>query len=394
MRVLLVHNFYRQPGGEDAVFANERALLESHGHDVRPLTLSNDDLGGALAMLRTAWETPYSEPSRRRMAKALAEHAPDLVHVHNFFPRWTPSIFDATREAGVPSVMTLHNYRLICPAATLYRSGRICEECVTGSPYRAVLHGCYRDSQPGSLAVARLVARHHHRRTWHDKVDRFIVLTEFAGRKFVEGGLPADRLRVKPNFLPAVGADAADGRGRGPHALFVGRLSAEKGIQTLLRAWAGLAVPLRLVGDGPLLDAARGAAPPAVAVLGALARERVAEEMRRAAFLVLPSEWYEGFPMVLVEAFRAGLPVVAARLGAMAEIVEDGLTGLHFAAGRAADLAEKVRFAAANPETMRAMGENARRVYERRYTGEANYARLMEIYGEALRAGTGEGGNG
>lgn len=386
MRILLVHNFYRQAGGEDAVFANERAMLEAHGHDVQEFTITNDAVHGSFRVLRTALATPYSEPSRRRMAKVLAEHAPDLVHVHNFFPLLTPSIFDACRAAGIASVMTLHNYRLICPAATLYRSGHVCEECVHGSPYRAVLHGCYRDSQPGSFAVARMVARHRKAGTWLTRPDRFIALTEFAKRKFVEGGLPAARIQVKPNFLPespaAADGEAADRNG----GLFVGRLSPEKGIGTLLRAWRDLDIPLRVAGEGPLLDEARRASPPMVELLGATAKDEVAAEMRRAAFLVLPSEWYETFGLVSVEAFRAGLPVIASKHGAMAEIVEEGKTGLHFAPGKASDLAEKVRWAEANPQAMRAMGENARKVYEANYTAEGNYTRLMEIYEEARHA--------
>ncbi|MCE2509400.1 MAG: glycosyltransferase family 4 protein [Alphaproteobacteria bacterium] len=383
MRILLVHNFYQQAGGEDAVFANEHALLAAHGHEVRKLTITNDAVRGAFRVLKTALVTPYSAAARRRMAASLAEHEPDLVHVHNFFPLFTPSIFDACLEAGVASVMTLHNYRLICPAATLYRSGHVCEECVTGSPYRAVLHGCYRGSQPGSLAVARMVKRHRAAGTWQTRPDRFIALTEFARQKFIEGGLPEDRIRVKPNFLPE-GAPAAGGppasRAGG---LFVGRLSPEKGIHTLLRAWRDLGVSLRMAGDGPLLEEVRREAPSAVTVLGARPKESVAEEMQRAAFFVLPSEWYEGFPMVLLECFRAGLPVIASKLGAMAEIVEEGQNGLTFAAGNSGELAAKVRWAEANPEAMRAMGKNARKLYEANYTAEANYTRLMEIYEEA-----------
>jgi len=386
MRVLLVHNFYRHAGGEDAVFGHEGELLTAHGHDVREFTVSNEDIRGPLGAFRAAMAVPYSVRARARMAKLLGEHAPDLVHVHNFFPLLTPSIFDACRDARVASVMTLHNYRLICPAATLYRDGRVCEECVTGSPYRAVLHGCYRGSRSGSLAVARMVARHRRCGTWATRPDRFIALTEFAKRKFIEGGLPGAHIRVKANFLPddpaVVGGQAAGRSG----ALFVGRLSPEKGIGTLLDAWQDMDVPLRVIGEGPLLEEARRRKGPAVTVSGAMGKEDVAAAMARAAFLVLPSQWYEGFPMVLVEAFRAGLPVIASKLGAMAEIVEDGKTGLHFTPGDASDLAAKVRFAVANPDAMRAMGVNARKIYVENYTAGVNYARLMEIYDEAQHA--------
>ena len=281
--------------------------------------------------------------------------------------------------------MTLHNYRLICPAATLYRDGQICEECVTGSPYRAVLHRCYRSSRPGSLAVARMVARHRRRGTWATRPDRFIALTEFARRKFIEGGLPGAHIQVKANFLPdnrAAGEHVAARRG----GLFVGRLSPEKGIGTLLDAWQDMDVPLRVIGEGPLLEEARRRKGPAVTVLGAMGKEAVAASMAQTAFLVLPSQCYEGFPMVLVEAFRAGLPVIASKLGAMAEIVEAGKTGLHFEPGNASDLAAKVRWAVANPDKMGAMGANARKIYVENYTADVNYTRLMEIYDEARHA--------
>lgn len=386
MRVLLVHNFYQQAGGEDAVFANERELLAAHGHDVREFTVTNDAIQGPLGAFRAALQAPYSDTSRQRMAVVLSEHAPDLVHVHNFFPLLTPSVFDACQAAGIASVMTLHNYRLICPAATLYRQGKVCEECIHGSPYRAVLHGCYRGSQSGSLAVSRMVAHHRKHKTWATRPDRFIALTEFGKRKFIEGGLPAAHIRVKPNFLPEHRVPS-DGHAKRRGGLFVGRLSPEKGIGTLLAAWEALDVPLRLVGDGPLLAAVRRHQSGCIAVAGALPGAAIAGEMARAAFLVLPSEWYEGFPMVLLEAFRAGLPVIASKLGAMAEIVEDGKTGLHFEPGKASDLAEKIRWAMANPETLRVMGENARKVYGEKYTAAVNYTRLMEIYEDARQAG-------
>lgn len=385
MRVLLVHNFYRQAGGEDAVFANERALLEGNGQEVREFTIANAAIQGPLGALQTALDAPYSAKARGQMAKALAEHVPDLVHVHNFFPLLTPSIFDACRDARIASVMTLHNYRLICPAATLYRDGQICEECVHRSPYRAVLHGCYRGSQPGSFAVARMVSYHRKRNTWATRPDRFIALTQFAKQKFVEGGLPAARIQVKPNFLPDDRAAAEHIAGR-RGGLFVGRLSPEKGLGTLLDAWESLDIPLRLVGEGPLLETVRRRKGDWIDVAGALPGAAIAGEMGRAAFLVLPSEWYEGFPMVLLEAFRAGLPVIASKLGAMAEIVEDGKTGLHFAPGDASDLAKKVRFAAANPQSMAAMGAHARKAYAKNYTADVNYVRLMEIYEAARRA--------
>ena len=386
MRVLLVHNEYIQPGGEDVVATAEGALLESYGHEVRRFIVSNRGIDRLSDKLITAWQAPYSSRSRRRMDVRIFDFKPDLVHVHNFFPILTPSIYDACADARVPVVQTLHNYRLICPQALLLRNGKPCEKCVTGSAYHAVLYGCYRGSRLVSLVPARMVSINRRRGTWRGKVTRYIALTRFAKEKFIAGGLPADRIAVKPNFVVDPAAQREPGALRREGALFVGRLSVEKGVETLLQAWRDLTVPLRILGDGPLAGRVHGCDDPAVAALGRKTRPEVVEEMRRAAFLVMPSEWYEGFGLVLAEAFACSLPVVASRLGAMRELIEDGVTGLHFQPGDRADLAAKVRWAAENPSDMRRMGENARRVYEDNYTPERNYRHLMAIYDQAAQA--------
>lgn len=386
MRVLLVHNEYIHPGGEDVVASEEGSLLENHGHEVRRFIVSNRGIDRLSDKLLTAWQAPYSGRSRRRMDAHISDFNPDVVHVHNFFPILTPSIYDACADARVPVVQTLHNYRLICPQALLLRNDKPCEKCVTGSPYHAVLYGCYRGSRLVSIVPARMLSINRRRGTWNDKVNLFIALTRFAKEKFIEGGLPADRIAVKPNFIadPAAkhGLDAVSRGG----ALFVGRLSPEKGIGTLLQAWHDLAVPLRIIGDGPLAARVEQCDNRAVKGLGRKARPEVIKEMRRAAFLVLPSEWYEGFGVVIVEAFAIALPIIASRLGAMLELIDDGVTGLHFQPGDPADLAAKVRWAVEHPLDMRRMGENARRIYEDRYTPEVNYRQLMAIYDQAAQA--------
>ncbi len=386
MRVLLVHNQYIEPGGEDVVATAEGALLESYGHEVRRFIVSNRGIDRLSDKFFTAWQAPYSERSRRRMDANISDFSPDLVHVHNFFPILTPSIYDACADARVPVVQTLHNYRLICPQALLLRNGRPCEKCVSGSPYHAVLYGCYRGSRLVSIVPARMLSINRRRGTWRRKVTRYIALTRFARGKFIEGGLPADRIAVKPNFVADPAAQSEPGAVCRDGALFVGRLSPEKGIETMLQAWRDVAVPLRILGEGPLAGSVRGCDNPAVEALGRKTKPEVVEEMRRAAFLVMPSEWYEGCPMVMVEAFACSLPVVASRLGAMRELIEDGVTGLHFQSGDPADLAAKVRWAAENPSDMRRMGENARRAYEDNYTPESNYRRLMAVYDDAARA--------
>ncbi len=384
MKICLVHNTYQLKGGEDVVLANETALL-SEKNQVRTYLADNAAINSLRKSISTAVDLKYSRRQKSLFRNFLESHAFDIVHVHNLFPLLTPSIYDACAEKGVPVVQTLHNFRNICPGAYLLRDGRICEKCLAGSPYHAALHACYRNSHLGSLAVARMVDYHRRHQTWSKKVERFIALTQFGKKKFVDTGFPAKKIAVKPNFYPGPGLSAAEvntGERRG--ALFVGRLSPEKGVHTLLQAWAGCDLPLRLAGVGPLAGEIMGNSSDKVQLLGQLTGEEVSREMRTAAFLVMPSQWYETFGMVIIEAFAHGLPVLAARLGAMAEIVADGVTGLHFEPGDPGDLAAKVRWLRDHPLETRRMGQAARREFERRYTPERNYDLLLNIYREAV----------
>jgi glycosyltransferase involved in cell wall biosynthesis len=381
MRILIVHNRYQQAGGEDVVATNEHELLEKHGWETRLWCVTNDRIAGPWGKIATAVRASYSRPAREVLARVIHEFAPTVVHIHNFFPLLSPSVYDACRAAGVAVVQTLHNYRPICAAALLARDGRPCEDCIEAAPCQAVLHRCYRGSIIGSLAVARMVDTHRRRDTWSHKVDRFIALSEFAKRKFVAAGFRSDRIEVKPNFVEDRRvAEFAAGSG----ALYVGRLSSEKGVSTLLQAWHDLEVPLRVVGDGALGELVDKAGAFGVVALGRRPAAEVAAEMARACFLVVPSEVYENFPMVIAEAFCQGLPVIASRIGALAEIVEDGATGLLFSPGDADDLASKVRWAHQHPEAVRRMGANARRTYEERYSPKVNFAQLAKIYQAAI----------
>lgn len=387
MNILLAHNSYQQAGGEDAVVESEHRLLSEHGHQLSMVTVSNDSVQGIWGRIQTAILTPYSRPAKRRFAEALAARRPDVVHIHNLFPLLSPSIYDACRDARVPVVQTLHNYRFICPGGLLLRDGRICELCIKGSAYQGALYGCYRNSRIGTLAVSRMIERHRKQRTWQERVDRYIAVSKFAKAKFVEAGMPGDRIVVKPNFAPDRLPKALPPDRSG--ALFVGRLSPEKGIRTLLSAWRDLDVPLDIVGDGPLMDEVRRAGGPGVTVHGWMDAEDVSIRMRRAAFLVMPSESYETFGMTLVEGFCQALPAIASGFGAMAEIVDDGVTGLHFVPGDARDLAAKVRWAGQHPEEINRMGDAARKQYEANYTPERNYSMLMAVYEQAIDAASG-----
>jgi len=383
VRVFIAHNVYQQRGGEDAVVDGECELLTKNGHDTYIFLCNNDELQTIRNRVEAGLNTVWSRKSVYKIGIDLNCFRPKLVHVHNFFPLITPSVYDACIEAGVPVVQTLHNYRILCPGALLMRDGHVCERCIHSSPYHAVLYKCYRDSRLGSFAVARMVDYHRRRSTWNHKVDRFIALTEFAKSKFVEAGIEPEKIAVKPNFVTDPFPDALPG-GKRKGALFVGRLSVEKGIVTLAWAWRRLDYPLTVAGDGPESGWLDGVS--SISRLGQVGSRRIGTLMATSAFLVMPSEWYEGFPMVLVESFAHGLPVIVSRLGSMAEIVEDGVTGLHFEPGDAEDLAEKAQWMIDHPRQCREMGENARQVYLEKYTPEKNYQMLMRIYKEAIDA--------
>ena len=388
MKIILLHNNYQQPGGEDAVFEAEKVLLDRMGHEIIPFVEDNARLNG-MSALKAARNTIWSREAQGKLRQLIRETRPDVAHFHNTFLMISPAAYYACKEAGVPVVQTLHNYRLICPGALLMREGRVCEDCVGRAiPWSGVVHGCWRSSRVGTAVVAAMLTAHRLMKTWQEQVDVYVSLTEFARQKFIEGGLPAEKIVVKPNF---VAPDPGEGAHEGDYALFVGRLSPEKGVRTLLRAWQWLrGVPLKVVGNGPLMEEVQGLVRreglEEVEVLGRRPREEVFQLMREARVLLFPSEGYEGFPMTIAEAFACGLPVVASRLGAMAEIVEDQRTGLLFRPGDPENLAEKVEWAWGHPKELAEIGREARREYEQKYTAEKNYEILMEIYERARAA--------
>lgn len=376
--ILSLHNHYQRVGGEDRVFESEAALLEQNGHTVLRHEDHNDRIrNGAIGTARDAvW-------SRRtfRDLESLVRSAPiDVAHFHNTFPLISPAAYYAIRRAGIPVVQTLHNFRLICAGATLSRNGSVCESCLDRkSLLPGIAHACYRNSRAATAALSTMLAVHRAAGTYQTQVNVYIALSEFARRKFIEGGLPRDRIVVKPNF---VSPDPGIGQGQGGYALFVGRLSEEKGLRTLAAAWRmASALPLRVVGDGPLNETAW---PEGATWLGALQREEVLALMQDASVLVIPSTCYENAPLTIVEAFACGLPVIASNLGSIPEFVRHRYNGLLFEPGDPEDLARQVRWAFDHPEEMRAMRVNARREYQEKYTAERNYKLLMTIYEMAI----------
>lgn len=383
LSVLCVHNRYIQPGGEDQVFESEAQLLAQNGVRVEKVEEQTTYPSGLVRKIEAAMDCVWSRSWHQKFKTLLRDMRPDVVHIHNFFSVISPSVYYACKEEGVPVVQTLHNYRLACPAASFYRDGKICEECLDRGPFHAVRYGCYRESKLATAALATMLEVHRRKNTWTEMVDCYVALTEFAREKMIQGGLPADKIRVKPNFvLPDPGPRTSDG----DYALFVGRLVDLKGVGTLIKAWSKLpaSIPLVIAGDGPyrpemekLISDFKLAN---VDYRGRLSRNETLATMKGARFLMFPSEWYEGFPVTIAESFACGVPVLCSRLGGMQEIVDDGRTGLHFTSGDAADMAEKVQWAWSNPEETSNMGLEARAEFEAKYSAERNFGMLTEIY--------------
>lgn len=378
MRIVFTHNVYQQRGGEDSVVDDEVQLLRANGHEVELYRRDNHDLAsmGKLAAVR---DTLWSMRTQQEVKAVLKRFRPDIIHTHNTFPLISPSIYWTAAKCHVPVVQTLHNFRLLCPQAMLLREGKVCEDCVGKLPWRGVARRCYRGSLPQSAALASMLVLHHGLGTYAGKVTRYIALNDFCREVFVRGGLPAKRLSVKPNFVadPGLGTAARAG------FLYVGRLSAEKGIATLADALAAApSQQCEVIGTGPE-ERVIGKLPN-VKMAGWQQGDYVAERMKNSLALVLPSLCYENFPRTLVEAFACSLPVIASRLGAMAALIQDGETGLLFEPGNAKNLAAKLAWAQAHPDAMRGMGEAARREYESKYTPLRNLDMLLAIYREAI----------
>jgi glycosyltransferase involved in cell wall biosynthesis len=389
MKVLLVHNRYQQRGGEDAVVDAEACMLARRGIDVQRFDADNDGIQGALMKIRTsANQFAGSTDMRHRIAGALHEFRPDIVHVHNWFPTISASVFRQCRSAGVPVVHTLHNYRLLCVGATLYRDGRVCEDCI-GNPLRApgIVHKCYRESALGSAAATAGMLAHWAVGTWRNAVDRYIALTEFSRQKFIQSGLPADRITVKPNFVEP---DPGPGPGGGGYFLYAGRLTEEKGMRVLLDCWrkAPTLPPLWIAGDGPLRQEVQHATltSPNLHWLGMKTSEEIVFLMQHARATVCPSLWYEGMPRVVIESLAVGTPVIASHIGGYPEMIVDGESGALFASGNAGALLGRLRELEGRT-AWPAMRSHARRRFLAEYTGEKNYSVLLNIYRTAMYPG-------
>lgn len=383
IRVLLIHNRYQQRGGEDAVFEEEAALLRASGIFVETLVVTNEDVRSLPDIVATASLVVYNPFARRTVARVISEVKPTVVHVHNFFPRLSPSIFLACRQAKVPVVWTLHNFRITCANGLLFREGHPCEKCVDSNAFWGAVHRCYRGTFLGSVAVAGMIAAHRKARTWSKHVDRFITLTNFSKGRIAAAGIPTEKIVVKPNSIEDPQSKFSL-VGRRSGAVFVGRLSKEKGVDTLLEAWRSIEAPLVVIGSGPEEAHLRSIASSNVSFVGHQDKANIYRYVSNAELLIVPSRWYENFPMVIVEAMALSTPVVCSRIGALQELIEEGDTGFLFKVNDPGDLARVVSKALSRPEVLTQMGIAARRKYELFLTPERNLEALLSIYNDVI----------
>ncbi len=387
MKILTVHNRYKFRGGEDESREAEDNLLAARGNEVRQVVFDNARINSRNAIL-VGLQASWSQNAYVRIRDYVEDWRPDILDVHNFFPLVSPSVYYAARRRRVPVVQTLHNYRILCPGANFYREGKVCEDCTSHViPWPGITHKCYRGSALQTSAVALMISVHRLLRTWSRMVSIFFVLSEFAKKKFIEGGLPQSRLVVKPNFIVDPGGPGPGG----DDVLYAGRLSPEKGIRTLLKAIALARSPkaiFRIVGDGPLEAEVREAAlhDPRIRFDGRLPLTDVMGLMASARAVVVPSECYETFGRAAAEAFACGTPVICPDLGAVTEIVTNNKTGLHFHSGDPRDLARVLDSVDSDPAGITLMRAAARDGYEARYTPERGYQIIMAAYQRALKA--------
>ena len=382
MNILIVHNQYQSKGGEDSVVENEIKLLKDNGHKVDLYTRSNTEINGFFSKIKTALNSTFSYKTFNHFNNTPILEKYDIIHVHNFFPLITPSIFYAAKRKNTPIVMTLHNYRLICPSALLMHKNKIYEKSLIYGPYSTVLDKVYNNSLIGTFFVAKMINHHQKRGTWNNTVDRLIALTNFGKQKFIDSGINENKIVVKPNFVHDI-RNAQSNKKK--FALFVGRISEGKGIDSLIKAWDNINYKLLIVGDGPLKSKVLSTNNKNINYLGEKSRTEVLELMNKASFLLLPSIWYEGLPMVLIEALCAGLPVVGSRIGTIEETIKNNVTGLLFETNNPADLRTKVNKLINDKNLLNTLSINARKEFLDKFNAEKNYNLLIEIYKDVIK---------
>lgn len=390
MRILFIHNRYQYRGGEDVAVEQEASLLQEKGHQVETLIFSNDQLSGLLGKVKAGLQSIYNRQSAAKLNEAIEQFKPDLIHVHNIFFSASPSVLYVAGKRKIPVVYTLHNYRHICANALLLRENSVCELCIQKRfPWEAIKYKCYRNSAVESALVTAITGIHKSLHTWQNKVSTYIALNEFT-RYRMQGTsmkVPEHKMQVKPNFVKDPGNGAWP---RENFLLYVGRLSPEKGVETMLKAISGMPqCRLVVAGDGPereALTAAYGSFAN-IEFKGSLPAQEVISLLQQCQLLVFPSIWYEGLPFTILEAFATGTPVLASNLGSMQQMITNGYNGFHFQPGNANDLSDKLNHFLAMPEAgKKELYQQARKTYLEKYHPEVNYQAILTIYQNALQS--------
>jgi len=395
-KILILHNEYISKGGEEVYIDSQIQLLKEYSHDVKYLAKSNDDLIGLSSFelfkygLQTAWNTSIEQS----LTIEIANYQPNLLHVHNFFPQWSPSVHYIARKHDIPSIQHLHNYRLGCLNGLLLRNNEVCELCIGRNAWRGVLYKCYKNSFSASLFSWYMLTLNNLRDTWHKEVSCFIALNKFSANKFLEIGLSEHKIKILPNFVadPLAGQSSPSPPDY-PVFTYIGRLSIEKGILNFLSIWYELQEPewtLQIAGDGSLSAEVNAFVTEKqinnISLLGRLAHDTVIQTIINSSILILPSLWYEGMPMSIIEGFSVGRPALVSNLGGLPEIVEDQITGFCIPPNNQAAWVDCIKWCGNNLSKLKDMGRNARAVYLQKYTPEVHYKGLMDIYDELISA--------
>jgi glycosyltransferase involved in cell wall biosynthesis len=385
MQVLVLHSRYRSgsASGENHVVYAEVRLLRDAGHSVRVWT-PVPPAAGARRLMRSGARTIWSPAAAREVRRLVREEGCEIVHCHNLYPSFSPAVFAAAADEGAAVVMTLHNYRLMCLPATFVRDARICEDCLGRVPWRGVLHRCYRDSLPGSAALASSLTLHRMVGSF-GRVHLFLAVSGFVRDRHVAAGIAPERIAVKPNFA----APRPLRSGPGEYFLALGRLSREKGVDTLLAAHVPSHGRLVVAGDGPERAALEARTPAGVEFVGGVDGPEATGLLAHARALLVPSRSYEGAPRVIAEAYAAGVPVVASAIGGMAESVDDGVTGFLVAPGDVSAWRETMTLLTDDERTLR-LGEAAVTLWAARYAPAPALRNLEAAYrGALIRRGRG-----
>lgn len=389
MRVAVLHSRYLSgpASGENRIVDAEIDLLRSAGHAVETVMPTAREMTPR-QQARAGFAATWSPRATAVVRDLIARFHPDVIHCHNLFPLLSPAVIGTAAARGTPVVMTLHNYRLMCVSGNFLRDGHPCEDCFGHLPWRGVVHGCYQGSVLASGAIAAAVSAHRALRTF-DRVALFLADGEFVKRRHLDAGMFAGRIRAKPQFCPATARRV----GAGKYFLYVGRLHSEKGVRVLLDAWRDVAAELVIVGDGPEAASLRASAPPRVTFTGQLPGDAIPALMREARALLVPSVWYEGSPRTIVEAYAAGIPVVASRIGALPDVVSDGRSGLLVTPGAVAAWATAVR-SLLDDDLAARLGDGAYARWRHEFRPEDGLAHLQRAYRDAIALARADAGGG